>query len=78
MLDIPFDYVVTVWGDADSVCPSFPGDMKVVHVPFDDPPKLAKGVTSEEEVFGHYRRVCDEIRSFVERLPETLTEFPAS
>ena len=70
--NIPFDYVVTVCGVADAVCPSFPGGTKVVHVPFDDPPKLAAGAVSEEEVLAHYRRVRDEIREFVERLPDTL------
>ena len=40
---------------------------------FDDPPRLAKGAKTEEEAMGHYRRVRDEIRGFVERLPEALT-----
>ena len=39
---------------------------------FDDPPKLAKTAASEEEALGHYRRVRDEIRAFVETLPEGL------
>ncbi len=67
-----FDYVVTVCGHANENCPIFPGKAKVVHVGFDDPPKLAIGVTSEEEALGHYRRVRDEIRAFVETLPEGL------
>ena len=72
--DILFDHVVTVCSEADAACPPFPGGVKVVHVPFDDPPKLAEGAASEEEALAHYRRVRDEIRAFVERLPEALTE----
>lgn len=68
----PFDVVVTVCGHADESCPTFPGATRVVHVPFDDPPKLAREAKSEEEALGHYRRVRDEIRTFVEGLPENL------
>ncbi len=72
--DISFDYVVTVCSEAGAVCPSFPGGVKAVHVPFDDPPKLAEGANSEEEALAHYRRVRDEIREFVERLPGAIVE----
>ena len=74
--DVPFDYVVTVCGHANETCPFFPGKTKVVHVGFDDPPKLAKGAKTEEEALDHYRRVRDEIRTFVERLPEGLEGKP--
>ena len=70
--DIQFDYVVTVCGHANETCPFFPGKTKVVHVGFDDPPKLAKGAKTEEEALDHYRRVRDEIRAFIEKLPEAL------
>ena len=69
---IEFDYVVTVCGHANETCPVFPGKTKVVHVGFDDPPKLAKGAKTREEALGHYRRVRDEIRRFVETLPGSL------
>ncbi len=69
---ITFDYVVTVCGHADENCPVFPGRTRVVHVGFDDPPKLAKDARSEEEALGHYRRVRDEIRQFIETLPAAL------
>ena len=72
LASVPFDYVVTVCGDANERCPVFTGKTKVVHVGFDDPPRLAKSSTTEEESLGHYRRVRDEIRTFVERLPEAL------
>lgn len=73
--DLPvreFDYVVTVCGHAHENCPVFPGSARVVHVGFDDPPKLAAEAATEEEALAHYRRVRDEIRLFIERLPEDL------
>jgi arsenate reductase len=69
---IAFDYVVTVCGHANENCPIFPGQTKVVHVGFDDPPKLAESAKTDEEALGHYRRVRDEIRRFVEGLPASL------
>lgn len=72
--DVHFDYVVTVCGHANETCPTWLGkNARVVHVGFDDPPRLAKSATTEEEALGHYRRVRDEIRAFVETLPESIT-----
>jgi arsenate reductase len=70
--DVPFDYVVTVCDHARESCPLFLGKAKVVHVGFDDPPHLARGAKTEEEALGPYRRVRDEIRAFVETLPDSL------
>ena len=70
--NIRFDYVVTVCDNARESCPLFPGRAKIVHVGFDDPPKLAQEATSEEEALEHYRRVRDEIRAFVEGMPGNL------
>ena len=71
---IAFDYVVTVCGHANENCPVFRGKTKVVHVGFDDPPTLARDAKTEDEALPHYRRVRDEIRAFVERLPQALME----
>ncbi len=71
-LDIEFDYVVTVCGHAHETCPMFPGKAKVVHVGFDDPPRLTRDMQDEEEILKVYRRVRDEIKAFVEKLPEGL------
>jgi arsenate reductase len=68
VMAIPFDYVVTVCGHADEHCPAFPGKTKVVHYGFDDPPKLARDAKDEEEALSHYRRVRNEIKSFVENI----------
>ena len=70
--DVPLDYVVTVCAHANESCPVFPGKAKVVHVGFDDPPKLAKTARTEEEALGHYRRVRDDIRKFIQTLPASL------
>jgi arsenate reductase len=71
---IEFDYVVTVCGHAHENCPLFPGRAKIVHVGFDDPPRLAADAKTESERLAPYRRVRDEIREFIESLPEALTE----
>ena len=65
LADVPLDLVITVCGHADENCPAFLRKSRVVHVGFDDPPKLAKSAASEEEALNHYRRVRDEIRDFV-------------
>ncbi len=72
LMHIPFDAVVTVCGNAHERCPVFPGQTRVVHHGFDDPPGLAQGIDDEEQVLGIYRRVRDEIKAFVDRLPEGL------
>ena len=69
---LEFDYVITVCSDADKNCPIFPGKTRKVHHGFDDPPRLAKNARTEEEALVHYRRVRDEIKAFVESLPESL------
>ena len=69
---IVFDYVVTVCGHANENCPLFPGNTKIIHVGFDDPPKMAATLTDEQEKLDCYRRVRDEIRAFVETLPDAL------
>jgi arsenate reductase (thioredoxin) len=69
---VEFDYVVTVCGHADENCPVFPGTTKVVHVGFEDPPKLTNHLPDGEEKLAVYRRVRDEIRRFVEELPASI------
>jgi len=71
---IAFDYVVTVCDHAYESCPLFPGKTKVVHVGFEDPPRLAKDAKTKEEALNGYRRVRDEIRTFIEGLPTTLVK----
>ena len=76
--DVSLDVVVTVCAHAHENCPVFPGHAKVIHVGFDDPPQMAKSLAekgaSAEEQLDCYRRVRDEIRTFVETLPEALNK----
>ncbi len=74
--DIDFDYVITVCDHARESCPLFLGDALLLHVGFEDPPALAADETSEESRLGHYRRVRDQIRAFVESLPDSLPKLP--
>ena len=68
--DVPLDYVITVCGHAHESCPVFNGHKggtipQVIHVGFDDPPKLALGFEGADEKLNCYRKVRDEIRDFV-------------
>ena len=67
----PVDVVVAVCDSARESCPALPG-ARVMHVGFDDPPRLAATARSDEEAMTHYRRVRDEIRAFVETLPGSI------
>ena len=69
---IQFDWVITVCDKANESCPVFPGKVNRYHISFDDPPRLAKDAQSEQEALNHYRRVRDDIRHFVSRIPEIL------
>jgi len=69
-----FDYVITVCDRARESCPFFPAKTMAIHMGFDDPPRLASDSRTEEEAMAHYRRVRDEIKQFVERLPQVLAE----
>jgi arsenate reductase len=76
LASVRFDYVVTVCGHASEVCPIFPCKATIVHVGFEDPPKLTKNLPDGEEKLAVYRRVRDEIRMFVETLPDSLKSPP--
>ncbi len=74
--DTPLDIVITVCDHARESCPWFPGNARVVHHSFDDPPRLARDLAaqgaSEEQQLDAYRRVRDDIRRFVESLPDSV------
>lgn len=73
-LDMPFDLVVTVCDNAAESCPVFPGGTRMLHRGFEDPPRLAKSAATEEEALAHYRRIRDEIRAFIEQLPDQMKQ----
>ena len=69
LLDIEFDYVVTLCDNAAEMCPVFGGTVKVIHKPFEDP-YFATG--TKEQVMAQFRKARDKIREFVEGMPENL------
>jgi arsenate reductase len=69
---VAFDWVVTVCDRANAACPVLPGAARRLHAGFDDPPRLAERAATEDEALAHYRRVRDEIRAFVEQLPQRI------
>jgi arsenate reductase (thioredoxin) len=62
-LDKKVETVITVCGNAEQVCPMFPGQVNRHHWPFDDP---AKAEGSNEEILKVFRRVRDEIKQTFE------------
>lgn len=68
--DIRLDVVLTVCDHANESCPLFTGLAQKMHHSFQDPPKLAANLASEEEKLAVYRQVRDEIKNYLQ------TEFP--
>jgi arsenate reductase len=65
LLDEGIELVVTVCDAAAESCPLFPGNARIIHHSFPDPPKMAKEKESLEEQFNCYRQVRDQIRDYV-------------
>jgi arsenate reductase len=57
-----FDYVITVCDNAKESCPIYPGHTNRLHHSFDDPAAVQG---SEEDRLRMFRRVRDEIRSYL-------------
>jgi arsenate reductase (thioredoxin) len=67
------DYVVTLCGHAHETCPQhLDRRSKVIHAPFDDPVGSALLARTEDAALDMFRRVRDEIRSFIATLPQSL------
>ena len=62
----PFDYVLTVCDNAKESCPVFPGQTIAIHHNFEDPAALQG---TEEERLKLFRRVRDEIRTYLKSFP---------
>ena len=59
-LNEEWDYVITVCGGANEVCPAFLGKVQHrLHIGFDDP---SHAIGSEEHVWSEFIRVRDEIK----------------
>lgn len=69
---IIFDWVVTLCDEGRERCPVLPGVENLLHVGFDDPAHLAEKAATEEEALAAFRRVRDEIREFVAKMPGVL------
>ncbi len=72
--NIAFDVVITLCDHANETCPYFPGKVLRLHRGFEDPPRMTAGETKEDVILDGYRKVRDEIRSFVANLPQLLQE----
>ncbi len=70
--DQQLDFVITVCDHARDTCPIIPGNREKIHVGFDDPPRLAEKMASDQDILDCYRRVRDEIKAFVLTLPDSL------
>jgi arsenate reductase len=68
---VDFDYVITLCDNAAENCPVFPGKAKIIHKPFKDP-YFATG--TDEQVMAEFRKVRDQIKLFIETLPESLED----
>ena len=66
---VGFDYVITVCDNAKKQCPVFCGKTKAIHKRFGDP---AAVIGTAEQIMSEFRRVRDEIRAFIETMPESL------
>ena len=62
-LDAGVDTVITVCGNADQACPTFPGKVERFHWGFEDPPHAQRQGETELDAF---RRIRDEIRKVFE------------
>lgn len=69
--NISMDHVFTICSDAHEKCPFFPSK-KVTHVGFEDPPKLARGMKSDEDILNVYRKIRDEIKTFIVSIHQYL------
>jgi len=58
-LNAGIDTVITVCGNADQACPTFPGKVTRYHWGFEDPPHAVRPGETEREAF---RRIRDQIK----------------
>lgn len=72
MLDTS-DVIVTLCGHAEQNCPLVPAQKVKLHWPLQDPAKLSG---SEAEIVTAFKKIRDEIRSLVMKLPEKIDHLP--
>jgi arsenate reductase len=70
-LQRPIDTVITVCGNADDACPTFPGRVQRYHWGFSDPGLC---VGSDAEVAAEFRKVRDEMKRIFDAYAAGLKE----
>jgi arsenate reductase len=73
LMNIDFDYIVTVCDYAREQCPVFPGKLRRLHRLFSDPSFIEAG---EKEIMAEFRKLRDQIRAFIETMPQSLQNGP--
>ena len=59
-IELSFDYVITVCGNAKETCPVFIGNvLEQLHIGFEDP---ADATGTEDDILNEFRKVRDEIK----------------
>lgn len=71
LMETDFDFVVTLCDNARQQCPVFPGRARVIHRSFEDPVAV---FGSEEQIMYAFRKARDDIKAFIETLPESLKQ----
>jgi arsenate reductase len=70
----PFDCVVTLCDRARELCPIFTGKTKKLHQSFEAPLVLAASAETKEEKLKFYRKIRDQIKEFILKLPQMLKQ----
>jgi arsenate reductase len=70
--NVKFDFVITVCDRARELCPIFSYKTNKMHKSFEDPSALAESAETKEEKLAFYRKVRDEIKGFILKLPQIL------
>ncbi len=73
LLKEEFDFIVTVCDAAKETCPYLSG-ATIVHMGFEDPPRLTQNMNDEGEIMKIYQRVRDEIKDAIQKLPKHLDD----
>ncbi|MCL4156759.1 UNVERIFIED_CONTAM: hypothetical protein GTU68_013815 [Idotea baltica] len=74
-LNQPIHTVLTVCGNVDQICPTFPGQVDRIHHGFDDP---AHAEGTPEEQLQAFRRIRDEIRKFFTEYIQNFSSLSSS
>lgn len=67
--DIEFNYVVTLCDSARESCPVFPRKTRHLHKTFEDPMFITG---NEEQIKAAFVKLRDQMKEFIEKMPEIL------